>query len=72
MGVTVGAFEEKLSELKKQRDDARRQLEEFAHGARYKWKGQDITERRKARIKHLLESLDATITAYEDLNAEGS
>jgi hypothetical protein len=70
--VAVGEFDEKLAELKKQRENARWMLEDIERGTRYDWNGKDITEQRKARTVHLLDSLDVTIAAYEDLNAEGS
>jgi hypothetical protein len=68
----VGEFDDKLSDLKKQREDARQMLEDIARGKRFHWNGQDITDRRKARATNLLAALEATIAAYEDMNAEGS
>lgn len=68
----MGAFDEKLSELKRQRANACRRLDviEREHEEQHEGKGQEIAERRKARAKHVIDGLDVVIASYDAWNAD--
>lgn len=68
----MGQFDEKLSELKRERADACQLLHEIERRACHDSKDQDITERRKARAKHVIDGLDIVIATYEAWNSEGT
>lgn len=70
VGVVLGGFDEKLSELERERADACRRLDEIEREAGHDC--QEATERRKARAKRVIDGLDIVIASYEAWNAEGS
>lgn len=63
--TNIGEFDDKIRDLREQRTEAVRRLQAL-HGL-----SGDATEARRRGLINLISTLDATIAAYEDINAEG-